>query len=75
MLAPSLSASATVAAGPLHAASQSRSLVIASNPASQLLRPNSAVSNVSERSPTLLSRVRHTNRQTKSQRLGHTVEP
>jgi hypothetical protein len=75
MLTQSLPASATVAAGPLRAARQSRSLVVASNAPFQLLRPKGAVFSLSDRPPTSLSRARQTNRQTKSPRLGHTVEP
>jgi hypothetical protein len=70
-----LPASAPVAAGPLRAARQSRSLVVASNAALQLLRPNGAGFSVSDRPPTSLSRAHQTNLQTKSPRLGHTVEP
>jgi hypothetical protein len=72
---PSISASATVAARPLRAASQCRSLAIASNAALQHQRPNGSVFSISDAPAALRRPTPQTIPRAWLQRLGHTVEP
>jgi len=74
-LTPSIPASATVAAGPLRADRQDRSLAITSSPAPQHQRPNGAVFSTSNDPVARRRSMPKAVLQTQLRCPGHTVEP
>jgi len=74
-LAPSIPASATVAAGPLRADRQDRSLAITSNPAPQHQRQSGTAFSASDGSVARRRSIPKAVRQARLPCLGHAVEP